>query len=98
MIMFSPLTTRLLIGTSVSWARTITCWNMTGKNAPALKPNFIGNVRRLSVSFAKVSLHPARDMDATTGNVTNEKSRQHNIRVAMCQMKYLFQIFWSVMH
>ena len=98
MIMFAPLTTRLLIGTSVSWARTIPCWNKTGKNAPALKPNFIGNVRRLIVAFVTVSVHPARALDATTENVSNKNLFKQNVRVEMCQMKYLFQLFWSVIN
>ena len=98
MIEFVPLTLHLLIGTSVSWATTITCWNLTGKNAPALNPNFIGNVIRMSVAFAIVSVHPERALDATTRKVVNEKSRQKNVRVAMCQMKYLLQLFWSVIH
>ena len=98
MIMFVLFTLRLLIGTSVNWATTIPCCNLTGKNAPALFPKFIGNVIRLSVTFATVSVHPENDLEVMTGNVENEKLRQQNARVAMCQLKYLFKQFWSVIH
>ena len=91
MIVFAPLAARLLIGTSVSWATTIPCWNMTGKNAPALNPNFI-------VAFATVSVHPVRALGSTEGNVASEKLRQQNVRVEMCQMKYLLQFFWIVIY
>ena len=66
MIVFALLNARLMIRMSVSWAMTIICWNLTEKNAPALNPKFIGNIGRLSVEFATLSVHPERDMDATT--------------------------------
>ena len=97
-IVFILLTVRLLIGTSVSWVTTIPCWNLTGKNTPALFSKFIGNVRRMSVVLTTVSVRPEKALDATAGNVANKKSRQKNVRVEMCQVKYLFQLFWIVIH
>ena len=71
---------------------------MTGKNVPGLSPNFIGNLRILSVAFATVSVYPENARDATIENVANDNSCQQNVTVAMCQVKYLFQLFWSVIH
>ena len=65
MIVFVPLTVRLLIRTSISWATTIHCWNLTGQNAPALSPKFIVNLRRMSVAFSTVSVHLVKALDAT---------------------------------
>ena len=52
----------------------------------------------LSVAFAIVIVHPEKTLDATTENVESEKSRQNNLRVAMCQVIYLFQLFLSVIN
>ena len=88
MIVFVPLTVRLLIRTSISWATTIHCWNLTRQNSPALSPKFIGNVRRMIVALATVCVYTEKAVDETTRNVAKEKSRQQNARVEMCKVKY----------
>ena len=48
-----------------------------------MNQKFIGNIRSLSVAFTVLSVRPARALDATKGNVANEKSRQKNVGVEM---------------
>ena len=96
-IMFVPLIVHLLIRKSISWATNIPFLSYW-VNAPELSPKFIGYIRRLSIVFATVSVHPEKDLDAITGNVENEKSHQKNVRVEMCEVKYLFQLFWIVIN
>ena len=97
-IVFVPLTVGLLTRTRINWVTTIHFWNITGKNAEALYPKCIVNVRRLIVTFGTVTAHLANKLDAMTENVANYQSRQQNVRVKMCQVKNLFQLFWIVIN
>ena len=72
MIVFAQLNAHLLIGDERELGGDYYLLKSDWENAPALNPEFIGNVERLIVVFAEVSVHPAKDLDSTTGNISNE--------------------------